>query len=127
VSMVGRIATMPAVRCRRRTLYALVAAALVLLAATLPAHTPEGGGRAVRSDTPHVADVAASVANLSAAVAQRLPVPNVWPMQQPAPVPALTLVLLAWILMVGAVLTGRPVGSTRRERAPPVIGRLLAA
>lgn len=125
--MVGRIATMPAVRCRRRTLYALVAAALVLLATTLPAHTPEGAGRAVRSDTPHVADVAASVANLSAAVARRLPVPNVWPMQQPAPVPALTLVLLAWILLVGAVLTGRPVGSTRRERAPPVIGRLLPA
>ena len=125
--MVGRIGTMPAVRCRRRTLYALVAAALVLLATTLPAHTPEGAGRAVRSDTPHVADVAASVANLWAAVAQRLPVPNVWPMQQPAPVPALTLVLLAWILLVGAVLTGRPVGSTRRERAPPVIGRLLPA
>ncbi len=104
----------------RRLLYALTPAVLVLLIAVSPAvHAQDAGRRGARVGSASIRDVDASLSGLSAGVAERVPVPSVWPMQVPADA-AVALALWSWIVLVlGAVLTLGSIGLTRRDRAPP--------
>ena len=108
------------VRRGRRLFYALTPAVLVLLIAVSPAvQRQDGTHHVVQVGTAAIRDVDASLASLTAGVAERVPVPSVWPMQAPS-VDGVVLTAVSWlvVVLVGAFAFGC-VGTTRRDRAPP--------
>jgi hypothetical protein len=115
------------VRRGHRLLLALTPVVLVLLVAVSPAvRAQDAAGRVARADSAAVRDVGPPFAGLAAGVAERVPVPSVWPMQ--GSTDAMTaLAALSWtVLVLTAVLALGPVGLTRRGRAPP-LGLLVQA
>ena len=108
------------VRRGRRLFYALTPAVLVLLITVSPAvQRADGTRRVVRGGAAAIRDVDSSLASLTAGVAERVPVPSVWPMQAPS-VDGVVLTAVSWlvVVLVGAFAFGC-VGTTRRDRAPP--------
>jgi hypothetical protein len=107
-----------------RFLYALPAA-FILLVAVSPAVARVDPGRVEHVGAPSLRDVDSSLASLSAGVAERVPVPSIWPMQAVSVDGVAGLGIWSWFVVVLAVtfvLGGA--GLTRRERAPP---RLLVS
>jgi hypothetical protein len=104
----------------------LTPAVFVLFVAVSPAvHAQDVVRRPVHAGSTSIHDVDAGLAGLSAGVAERVPVPSVWPMQAPS-VALAGLAARLWIVVVLAtIFTLVGVGSFRRDRAPPRRGLLV--
>jgi hypothetical protein len=107
------------VRRGRRLLYAFTPAVFLLLVAVSPAVPRHAATGVERVDTAVIHEVDASLAGLSA-VAERVPVPSVWPMQGAAVGGIAALAGISWLVLVlSAALALGCVGFARRDRAPP--------
>jgi hypothetical protein len=104
----------------RRLFYALTPSVLILLIAVSPAVPRHDRSREAQRVGAAIRDVDASLASLSAGVAERIPVPSVWPMQAPSVDGVAALTATWWpMLLFGSVLAVGCVGLIRRDRAPP--------
>jgi hypothetical protein len=106
---------------RRRPLHGITPVLLLLLLAVSPAvHAQPEARRAEVAGSAAVRHVDASLTGISAAVAERVPVPTIWPLQGTPTDGIAVLVVLAWFVLVlaGVVALDRA-GHVRRDRAPP--------
>jgi hypothetical protein len=106
---------------RRRIPLGLVPAVIILLIAVAPAvHAQQTLRRTASVGTAGIRDVDASLAGMSATVAERVPGPGVRPLQSTPPDGVAVLVVSTWIVLVlaGVVALDRAVRA-RRDRAPP--------
>jgi hypothetical protein len=109
-----------AVRRGCRLLSALTPAVLVVLVAVSPALPRYDATLPVAVDNTTVRDLESAPASVSVGVAERVPVPIVWPMQSPSVDGVPGLAALSWIVFVLAVLFALgSLGLARRDRAPP--------
>jgi len=120
--------TMRAVRCRRRSLYALTPAVLVVLLAVSPATHARADARRAAPTTTTIRDVESSIGGLSAGIVERVPIPTIGPAYEAAETGFAAAASLSWIALVLAVaIMLGCVGLPRRDRAPPRHVRLLPA
>jgi hypothetical protein len=109
-----------AVRCRRRVLYALTPAVLVLLVAGSPAALAHGNARRVGGGATTIRDVESFIGGLSAGIVERVPIPTIGPAYEAAETGFAAAASLSWIaLVLAAAITLGCVGLPRRDRAPP--------
>jgi hypothetical protein len=107
------------VRRRCRLLYALPAVLVILVAVSPAMPRPDDAHRIEHVGKASIRDVDSSLASLSAGVAERVPVPSLWPMQTGS-VDVAALAALSWLVIVlAAVLVLGVAIRTRRDRAPP--------